>query len=50
MTSYIMYDILSPSVIWKNWLRGPPNFISRKASDGLDLALSAEAGVVVNLF
>jgi len=45
-----MYDILRPSVIWKNWLRGPPNLISREASDGLDPALSAEAGVVLNLF
>jgi len=24
MTSYIMYDILKPSVIWKIWQRGSP--------------------------
>jgi len=24
MTSYIMYDILKPSVIWKIWQRGAP--------------------------
>jgi len=23
MTSYIMYDILKPSVFWKIWRRGP---------------------------
>jgi len=28
MTSYIMYDILKPSVLWKIWRRGTLNFIS----------------------
>jgi len=29
MTSYMMFDILTPSVFWKIWRRvGAPNFIS----------------------
>jgi len=28
MTSYIMDDILKPSVFWKIWRKGAPNFIS----------------------
>jgi len=27
MTSYIMYDILKPSVFWKIWRRRAPYFI-----------------------
>jgi len=39
MTSYIMYDILKPSVS-ENLAKGGPNLISEGwASDGLDPAL-----------
>jgi len=34
-----MYGILKPSVFWKIWRRGSPNFISGGVSDGLDPAL-----------
>jgi len=37
MTSYIMYDILKPSVFRKIWRRGDPKFIS--VSGGARMAL-----------
>jgi len=40
MTSYFMYDILTPSIILKIWQRGFPNYISGGASDSLDPALA----------
>jgi len=39
MMSYIMYDILKPSVFWKILRREAPIFISGGASDSLDPAL-----------
>jgi len=41
MTSYIMYNILKPSVFWKIWQRGPlTSFLGGEGvSDGLDPTL-----------
>jgi len=49
MTSYIVYDILKPSVFWKIWWRGPLTLFMGGGSDGLDPTLLGISAVVAGV-